>query len=67
MKALLLAIALGVLVGCGPSARYCDQCGAGVTEDESGHTKFVRGKCTVEGKEVDCSKEHILCPQCRDK
>lgn len=52
--------------GCGPEVRYCSNCEASVVQaDADGRARLVRGRCRVGGRDIDCAREHALCPECR--
>ncbi len=65
-----LAATLGLFLasGCGPDARYCSNCETGVAQtDADGRARLVRGRCNVNGRVIDCTREHAFCPDCRKK
>lgn len=68
LTVLVVTTALLAAWGCGPEGRYCSNCEAGVAQTEhDGRARFVRGRCKVGGREIDCAREHAFCPECRKK
>ena len=65
LGALLILISVA---GCGPNARYCSNCETAVTQTGSdGRARLIRGRCRVNGMDIDCTHEHSLCPECRQQ
>lgn len=62
----MIALLLGS--GCGPNARYCSNCETAVSQsDTDDHARLIRGRCNVGGREIDCTRQHKACPECRKK
>ena len=65
LVALLLIVPLA---SCGPNARYCAKCETAVSQSGGDErARLIRGRCKVNGVEIDCTREHSSCPECRDK
>ena len=63
LAALLLLLPL---TSCGPNARYCSKCETAVSQTGSDErARLIRGRCKVNGVEIDCTREHSACQECR--
>ena len=68
LEPLALLIVLLPLASCGPDARYCSSCETVVSQIGSDErARLIRGRCKVNEHEIDCTREHSYCPECRDK
>lgn len=66
LKAALLAGSILGAFGCGPDSGYCSRCETGVSQREGEPVRLNRGKCIVNGREIDCTTQaHVECPDCR--
>lgn len=62
----LLALLALYCSGCGPNPQYCSRCETVVSQSEKDErVRLIRGRCTVGGKEIDCTHEHARCPECK--
>lgn len=65
LAALLVLISIA---GCGPDARYCANCETAVAQSRGDErARLVRGRCKVNGMEIDCRYDHAFCPECRNR
>jgi hypothetical protein len=68
LRTLATLLAFVAIAGCGPNARYCANCETAASQKAGDERpQLIRGRCTVNGVEIDCTYEHASCPECRDK
>lgn len=68
LEPLAAVLVLLPLAGCGPDARYCSRCETAVSQTGSDErARLVRGRCKVNGQEIDCTREHSHCPECKNR
>lgn len=59
---------LGLLIflpGCWPNGQHCERCEAAVVQDSPDRpTRLIKGRCVINGREIDCATASRACPDC---
>lgn len=52
--------------GCWSESGHCEKCELAVVQDNPDRpTRLVRGRCVINGREIDCATASRACPECR--
>jgi hypothetical protein len=65
--ALVLVLGWGFLpLGCWSESGHRERCELAVVQDSPDRpTRLIRGRCVINGREIDCATASRACPECR--